>query len=125
VQHIFHRVVIDSEHWLLEHNTSGGLNSSVGAAASAAAVKQAAKVPKAELLEDMLLKARGSGKQSVLKRSRAHAVIASSDDDEQISVFDRIRSNTGAPKSVKAARREKRARTVADLLMSEEDNFSE
>ena len=44
VQHIFDRVAIDSEHWLLEHNTSGGLNSSVGAAAvAAAAVKQAAE----------------------------------------------------------------------------------
>ena len=37
VQQIFDRVAIDSEHWLLEHNTSGGLNSSVGAAAVAAA----------------------------------------------------------------------------------------
>ena len=89
--------------------------------------KRAAKVTKAELLEDMLLKARESGKQSVLKRSRAHAVIASSDDDEQVSVFDRIRSNAGAPKSVKAARREKKAKvqTIADLLLSDDDCFSE
>ena len=86
--------------------------------------KRAAKAAKAELLEDLLLEARESGKQSVLKRSRAHAVIASSDDDERVSVLDRIRSNAGAPKSVKAARREKKAKTMADLLMSDDD-FSE
>ena len=85
--------------------------------------KRATKVKKAELLEDMLLKARESDKQSVLNRSRAHAVIASSEDVEPISVFDRIRSNTGAPKCVKAARREKKGKvqTIADLLMSDAD----
>ena len=55
-------------------------------------VKRAAKVSKVELLEDLLLKAKESGKQSVLKRNRAHAVIANSDDDEQVSVFDRLRA---------------------------------
>ena len=85
--------------------------------------RRAAKVSKAELLEDMLLKARESGKQSVLKRSRAHTVIASSDDDEPVSVFDRSKSNTGAPKCVKAVRREKKAKvmTIADLLSSDDD----
>jgi hypothetical protein len=73
-------------------------------------VKRAAKANKVELLEDVMLKARESGKQSALKRSRAHAVIASSDDDEQVSAFDRLRGNTGAPKCVKAARREKEAK---------------
>ena len=55
-------------------------------------VKRAAKASKVELLEDLLLKAKESGKQSVLKRNRAHAVIANSDDDEQVSVFDRLRA---------------------------------
>ena len=75
----------------------------------------------------MLLEARESGKQSVLKRSRANAVIESSDDNEPVSVFDRIRSSKGAPKSVKAARREKKAKvqTIADLLLSDDDCFSE
>ena len=83
------------------------------------------KSAKLKLLEDMLLKARESGKQSVLKRSRAHAVIAGSDDDEQVSVFDRIGSNARAPKCVKAARREKKAnaQTIADLLMSDDDCY--
>ena len=85
--------------------------------------KRAAKVTKAELLQDMLLKARESRKQYLLKRSRAHDVVASSDDEEPVSVFDRIRSNTGAPKCVKAARREKKAKveTIADLLLSDDD----
>ena len=87
--------------------------------------KRAAKVTKAELLENMLLEARESGKQSALKCSRAHAAIASSDDDEQVSVFDRLRSTAGAPKSVKAARREKKVKTLADLLLSDDDCLSE
>ena len=83
------------------------------------------KSAKLKLLEDKPGRARESGKQSVLKRSRAHAVIASSDDDEQVSVFVRIRSNTGAPKCVKAARREKKAKalTIADLLDSDGDCY--
>ena len=76
--------------------------------------KRAAKTSKAELLENMLLEARESGKQSALKRSRRH-------------VFDRIRHTAGAPKSVKAARREMKVKTqtLADLLLSDDDCFSE
>ena len=87
--------------------------------------KRAAKTTKAELLENMLLEARESGKQSALKRSRANAAIVSSDDDELASVFDRIRHTTGAPKSVKAARREMKVKTLADLLLSDDDCLSE
>ena len=85
--------------------------------------KRATKVKKAELIQDMLLEARESGKQSVLKHSRAHAVIASSEDDELVSVLDRIRSNKRAPKCLKAARREQKAKilTIADLLSSDDD----
>ena len=63
-----------------------------------------------------MLKDRESGKQSERKRSRAHAAIADSDDDDNVSVFDRIRGK-GAPKSVKAARRDRQANTqsIADL----------
>ena len=75
-------------------------------------IKRAAKASKAELLEDLLLKARESGKQSVLKRSRAHAAIADNDDDDHVSVFDRIRGTTGAPKCVEAARRGKKANAL-------------
>ena len=84
--------------------------------------KRAAKASKAEQLEDLLLKAMTSGKQSERKRSRAHAAIADSDDDDNVSVFDRIRGK-GAPKSLKAARRDKQtnAQSIADLLDTDDD----
>ena len=67
-------------------------------------VKRAAKASKVELLEDLLLKPRESGNQSALKRSQAHAVIASGDNDNHVSVFDRTRGTIGAPKCVEATR---------------------
>ena len=83
--------------------------------------KRAAKVQKPEKLQEMLQEARESGKQSVLKRCRANAVTESSDDDDTVSVFDRIRSSKGAPKSVKAARRKQKVMTIVDLLSTDED----
>ena len=88
------------------------------------AMKRATKTTKVELLENMLLEARESGKQSALKRSRANAAVVSSDDDPA-SVFDKIRHTAGAPKSVKAARREMKVKTLADLLLSDDDCLSE
>ena len=68
------------------------------------------------------LQARESGKQSERKPSRTHAAIADSDGDDNASVFDRFRSK-GAPKGVKATRRDKQAdaQSIVDLLDSDDD----
>ena len=61
----------------------------------------------------------------MLKRSRAHAAIADSDDADNVSVFERIRGTTGASKFVKAACRETKtnAQNIADLLDTDDDSL--
>ena len=74
-------------------------------------------------LERLLKEAKESGKQSERKRSRAHMTSLDSDDDKNVSVFDRSKSR-GAPKSVQAARRKKKqanAMSIADLLDTDND----
>ena len=86
--------------------------------------KRAAKASKADKLQALLKQAREQGKQSERKRNRAQAAIIDSDDDENVSVFDRITSK-GAPKCVKAARRQNKqdnAQSVADLLDTDSDS---
>ena len=81
---------------------------------------RAAKVSRSELSK-LLKEAKEIGKQHERKRSRAHMTSVDSDDDEHASVFDRLKKSSGAPLSVKAARRKKQAMSVADLLDTDSD----
>ena len=81
---------------------------------------RAAKLQKAENLQDLLLQARESGKQSALRAVKKRSRV-DSDDDGEHNVFDRMKSSKGAPKSVKAARRKKQAMCIEDLFSSDED----